>query len=256
MKTTVLHEILAVEQDRERDAAQALERTLNSFTNQTHLFQGLHSVYEPFDAESLEGEEKRQALTHTVAGVLGTMAAPFCRAVDVTATKDVTNQSEGARAPIIVDGVQMTQPLPATTLLMLESRLKTLGVVLSAIPTLAEGREWVLDAAKGQDVYRDANVRTGFKNKKVINHKILVEATTHHPAQVEKWSEDERVGKTTETTWSGMVTPADKALILHRLSRLQAATKQARMRANMAEVTQVEVAESLMNFLLDGVEVV
>lgn len=79
-----------------------------------------------------------------------------------------------------------------------------------------------------------------------------MEATDNHPAQVDRWQEDERVGKTITTIWSGMMTQAAKDGIMDRLGALRRAVKQARMRANTAEVTQVSVADDLLKFILQG----
>jgi len=108
--TTVLHEILAIESDRDAASNAALTNTQAMFQNGQHLFLGQHAVYEPFDSESLEGKEDVQDMTTTVPEVLAKLSEPFARALDVTATKDVTNQSEAARSAVEVDGKEIIPP--------------------------------------------------------------------------------------------------------------------------------------------------
>ena len=78
---------------------------------------------------------------------------------------------------------------------------------------------------------------------------MIVEPTQFHPAQIHTWTEDERVGKVTESSWSGMMSPAEKSQLISRLQNLIIATKQARQRANTAAVVEVDVARPLIDYL-------
>lgn len=248
--STKLHEILAVEADREAAATAVLNETLVTFTKKPEHFIGKHTIYKALtegDTDG-EGEEASKEIVDTALGKLRHCFSIINKAIDVTATKDATNQL--AHAEIIIDGKALTTPLPATTLLTLEKKIKQWLDVLLQIPTLAPGRVWVLDATKGPNIYRDEAPEARYRTKKVIQHKILVEPTTHHPAQVEKWSEDVRVGKLTDTSWSSMMSPAEKSQIITRATELLAAVKQARQRANTQEVVQVDVAKTLTDFII------
>lgn len=248
---TKLHEILAVIGDRESAATTITTETLKTF-GKSHLFLGKVGRYTPFDeASSMEAEETtNQELVTTVAEKLEHTFKAIARAMNVTAIRDLTNQSAAARAAIIVDGEALTPELPATTLLSLESRLKGWLAVLTAIPTLAPGRKWELAPDKGPNIYLDATDDVKFRTKKMTHHKILVEPTPHHPAQIHTWTEDEKVGKVVESSWSGMMSPADKSSLIARLQTLISATKQARQRANMADVVEIDVAKPLIDYLL------
>lgn len=120
------------------------------------------------------------------------------------------------------------------------------------IPTLSPGRSWVKDSDMGDHVYRDSNPEQKFRTQRVTKHTVLVEPTEHHPAQIDKWQEDERIGKFVETVWSGLISPAEKSELIERTQTLLEATKQARQRANCQPVKQVKIAESVTNFLLKG----
>lgn len=78
---------------------------------------------------------------------------------------------------------------------------------------------------------------------------VLYEATDKHPAQVKEITLDKNVAKVTTERQSGMVSPATKALWLRRISDLATAVKEARQRANMAEIEQLKVADSIHDFI-------
>lgn len=246
---TKLHEILAVEGDRNAAATAILAETITTFTKRPEHFMGHNSSYVPFDeADAATAEVSGKELVTTVADKLKHCFEVVGRAVDVTATKDATNQRTAAE--VIINGVAITNPLPATTLLALESQLKKWMEVFLAIPTLAPGRKWEADSSKGEGVFTDAMPELQFKTKKSIKSKVLYDATKEHRAEIEKWAEDEKIGKTTVTKWCSMISPADKSAIIARCEELLAAVKQARQRANAQEVIQVSVADNLIKYLL------
>ncbi len=88
-----------------------------------------------------------------------------------------------------------------------------------------------------------------YKTKKAIKHKVLYEATPNHPAQIEKWSEDERVGKYTKQMWCGLFSNPQKTAILNRVDKLIRAVKKARQRANRVEVKNTEVMTDILSYL-------
>lgn len=246
---TKLHELLAVESDREAAATAILTETTTTFTKKPDHFLGKHSIYHSFEENSADdAEESTKELVDTVNGKLQHCFSILAKAVDVTASKDATNQK--AVADIEINGTVLATAVPATTLLMLENRLKRWTELLLNIPTLAPGRKWELDPSRGPNIYLDTAPDARFRTKKVIQHKILVEPTEHHPAQIEKWSEDIRIGKVVDTAWSGMMSPAEKSAIISRAQELLAAVKQARQRANSTEVVQISIAKKLTDFIL------
>lgn len=245
---TSLHEILAVENDRQSAAEAIINETIQTLNKKPDHFIGKHVSYMPFDETAMDAEEATKELVTTVREKLKHCFKIAAVAIDVTATKDETNRE--AMAEIIVNGVTLTEHLPATTLLMLENRLKKWLEVLMATPTLAPGRTWIRDDSRGQGVYVDNNPDAKFRTKKVMCHKVLVEPTPHHPAQIEKWSEDERVGKITETTWCSMLPPSEKSTLIEKATNLLAAVKQARQRANQKTIVNVSIGDKLASYIL------
>lgn len=245
-----LHEIIAVEGDRAKEATAILKETEVTFSKRAEHFIGSHSKYTPFDEGAADASEESKAMDTTVREKLDYMFQSLIKSVDITATKDEGNRH--AKANIVLKGCVLARDVPATTLLMLEGKLKRWQEVFLKIPTLSPGREWVKDPDKGAGIYRDNNPPARFRTARTTKHKVLVQATDKHPAQIEKWQEDERIGRIVETTWSGMLSPAEKSELLARLSDLHAAVKEARMRANSTEVTPVFIGELLVSYLLDG----
>ena len=77
----------------------------------------------------------------------------------------------------------------------------------------------------------------------------MVPATPQHPAQVKEWSADKAIGKYTTQTFSGMISPADKALMLSRVDKLLAAFKKARQRANCQETSAMEIGQTIIKYI-------
>jgi len=98
-------------------------------------------------------------------------------------------------------------------------------------------------------VFRTKFPTERFKTAKEVKHKVLYDATDHHPAQIETWNEMVNVGRITETTWSGMISPADKSLYIGRMDKLIQAVKKARQRANTTKVGKAEVGPTIFNYL-------
>lgn len=242
-----LHQLLAVEGDLEDIFKRALGETSGIF-GRADAFQAWHERFEA-TAEGVPDEgDKHKEMVTTVPSVLDEMTEHTVRYLDAVLQKETTNQT--ARAAIKIDGKEITEALPVTFLLGLETKLKALRKVISQAPVLDPGVAWDPDPDTGDNVRKRRHPATRTKTKKTVNHKILVEPTEHHPAQIEKWSEDVPVGKYTKNEWTGMITPAEKTAILKRLDKLSRAVKKARTEANEAEVVNVQAADSILSFVL------
>jgi hypothetical protein len=243
-----LHQLLAVESDLKESQKVVCEETVNVFTKKGNLFMGSNRKYEPFDAEdTTEYPEENQEITTTVPARLQyteDFVAPYW---DALLQKETTNQE--AVAAIEINGQVITAELPATFLLGLETRLKELRNVYKAIPTLDQGVKWEEAPSIGEHVYIRVHPDKKLKTAKTFRHQILVEATQHHPAQVEKWDDTKDVGMFTKSIWSGMTTSAHKAELLKRVDDLIVATKKARQKANNINVKKVEVAKDLFGYI-------
>jgi len=245
-----LHEVLAVESDLESQSAKIMNEAIATFTKKASHFIGYHKWLVMFDESRKieeQGAEDHKEIVDTVKGKVNHVWQHFGRYLDALGQKERTNQD--ARADLVVDGKVIAEALPATQLLGLESRLKKLRDVYSAVPTHQPGFEWVPDEARGKEVFKTANVATSTKSEKAMRHKVLVEPTEYHPAQVENWSENVAVGVFKTEHWTSMVSPAKKAEWLGRLDKLIRAVKKARQRANTAPIVSNKVSSALRQYI-------
>lgn len=243
-----LHELLAVETDLEGTYKRIVEEATNTFSKKPDHFQGFIKKLEMFDeAKSNENIDEYKEMTTTVDDKLEYVSEHAVRYIDAVLQKEIANQN--AVADLIVNGKLIASALPATFLLGLENKLKQLRLMYNSIPTLQPGIKWVEDENIGKGVYVTDHPDVKFKTAKTIQHKVLVNPTDKHPAQIDKWEEQTPVGKYTTLSTSGMLTPARKSELLGRVDKLIQACKQARQRANCVEVENVTIAKDLIDFI-------
>ena len=245
-----LHEVLAVEGELKGANEKILIETAATFSKKAAHFSGSHKQYRPFnDAEAeAEGFEENHEMVTTVNAKLNHMWTHVSRYLDAKLQKERTNQE--ARANIEIDGKTIAEDVPATFLLGLESKIVQWRKVLDQVPTLAPGVSWRKDPDKGEHVYLAEHQETSFRTKKTVQHKILSEATDHHPAQIERWNEDTNVGKYITTRWCGMLSAAEKSELIEKLDKLSRAVKQARQRANSTEIVKSKIGMRIVDFLM------
>ena len=243
-----LHELLAVEGDLEGTWKKILAETLNVFTKKTTLFFGFVRKLKMFsDSRQNENDEEHKAMTTTVPKKLEYMWVSTIRYFNAIAQKESTNQL--ASADLIVDNKVLIEKMPATLLLGLESRLKQVRDVYDSIPTLPPGMDWEAYSAMGPDVYKTIHTEDAFKTEKSFKVQVLYAATKEHPAQVDKLSETENIGKYEKTHWAGVLSPADKMELLERVDKLIRSVKQARQRANSTVVVKLDIGKVLYEYI-------
>lgn len=246
-----LHEVLAVQADLEGTAKKVSQEAITTFTKRADHFQGHHKSLEMFAEERSQeekGAEDHKAIVTTVDKKLEYIWKAVGKHFDAILQKERTNQD--ARADLIVDGVVIMEGLPATFLLAMETKLKDLRAVYEAAPTLAPGIDWEDDpAAEMSGVFRMKHPETKHKQEKTIKHKVLVDPTEHHPAQIEKWTENLNVGTFITQRQCSMITPAKKSEYLGRIDKLIRACKRARQRANNTEIVKMKVASKIREFI-------
>lgn len=250
---TKLHEVLAVEPDKEGIAKRMIDETRDVFKNKHHIFNGLtKSLKMDTSDESNSSLEEASAeiieVTTTVPERLAYTESSISDWLDVVLTKEAGNQGE-AKADIVIDGETIAADLPATFLLGLEKKLKHIRDMYDSIPTLPPSLVWEKDENAQENVYRSRNDDIKTKTQKRPQFRVLYDATPEHPAQVEKWMEEVVVGRYTTTHQSGMIPAHRKASMMGRLDKLIQAVKQARMRANSVQVENLSVGSKLFDYI-------
>jgi hypothetical protein len=242
-----LHELLAVETDLESTYKKVLEEAIVTFTKKADHFMGTHKVLTMFD-ESKQNENltEHKEMVTTVDSKLDYVKDFIIQYFDAILQKEKTNQI--ATADLVVDGVVLAKALPATFLLGMETKLKSVRTMYEHTPTLPPGQKWEEDKEAGKGIYK-TTLDDKLKTAKTFQHKVLVAPTDKHPAQVEKWEESIPVGRYVTTAQYGMLTPARKSHLIGQIDKLIQACKKARQRANCAEVEKVEIGKSIIDYI-------
>lgn len=246
-----LHEILAVEQSLESSSKMLTKEAMKNLGKE-HLFKGHVKSHQVFreDESHLKQSDEVVPVDSTAMEILDYIIKPVSKYWDCVLQKECTNQSATATLTI---GTTDFNDLPATFLLGLESKLKSLREVYNNIPTLTPAMTWIPnESAEKPGIFITATPEERFQTRNENDFITVSEATDHHPAQIREVSKTVNVGKFLVTYHSGMMKPVDKAAILERLDTLIQETKKARMRANNVEVVKANIGESIFKYLHTG----
>lgn len=241
-----LNQIIAVEKGVKNKCNNEITSAYHEI-QKSALFAGIARTYAPRDEEGERFPDERQKVQRRAEEILNFTADRMTRYWDTTLTKDSANTE--AWADVVVDGKTIIKDAPVTFLLFLEKQLTDLATMVKKLPTLDSGESWKLDTT--QDCYATEPAKT-VKTKKIPRAFVKSEATQHHPAQVETFTEDVVVGDWTTVKYSGALPQSRISDLVERISKLQAAVKFAREEANTIEVHQQYAGEAVFKFLLGG----
>lgn len=245
-----LHELLAVENDLKNKFQTLVQETLTTFNKRTDHFVGHNKKVRALNESrqmEMDAFEENKPVDTTVQEKLDYLMGTVIEFWDAKAQKELTNQF--AKADVVLDGFEL-RDVPATLLLAMESQLQYLrNMVYFNIPTLAPGVEWVKDETLGRGIYKTADTEKRTKTEKTIQHKVLVQATDKHPAQVEKWNADVPVAIVETQKFSGMMTPAEKSKMLSKIDKLIVEFKKARQRANKEEIKHIDLGKKIFDYI-------
>lgn len=238
-----LNQIIAIEKG-------IKSRTQRDLTDAHHALQkqallaGITRTYTPddemgekFPSETTRVQVRAQDMIQKTQEVLTEL-------FDVTATKDETNCQ--ARADVVVDGKVLLSKVPVTSLLFLEKQLVDVHTFVKKLPVLDPSETWHFDASNDCQV-TDATFTV--KTKKVPRNHVKAEATEKHPAQVEMYHEDVRVGQWRTVKFSGACPQKQVNELVDRVEKLQKAVKFAREEANGTEVVQKHFGAAVFGYL-------
>jgi hypothetical protein len=238
-----LNQIIAVSKGVKSETLRSLTDAHRDVQKQP-LLSGIARTYQPKDddGERLPAESTRVQLT--AKGVIGDVKTSLARLFDVVATLDTANTH--ARADIVVDGKVLVKDAPVTYLLFLEKQLTDLHTFVAKLPTLDPAENWTFNEVAG---HYAADVSQTTRSKKIPRNHVKAEATEHHPAQVELYTEDVIVGTWSTFKFSGALPATEVRAMAQRVTKLQEAVKFARESANGTEVTDVKVGDAVLGYL-------
>lgn len=238
-----LNQIIAVANGRKGKTQKALTEVYHKCQKPT-MFEGINRTYKPDadDGETFPPENKN--VQYTVTDALKEAQETLTELFDVVATQDWANCL--AKADVVVDGQTILTAVPVTYLLFLEKQLTDIGTFVQKLPTLDPAETWSFNEANAS--YSSAPARTT-KSKKVMRNHVKAQATEHHPAQVDTYTEDVKVGEWSTIKFSGAIPSTRRNELLERVARLSDAVKYAREQANGTEVQDISVGSPVFKYL-------
>jgi hypothetical protein len=237
-----LHQLLAVEPDLKSAVNKEADRILSLFKDGKVRLIGQVKTYEPIEESGEDFPDEVVPLATTVEFELDRLKETYGKWLDAVMQKEATNQI--ANAHLDVGG--FIHFLPATALLNLETKLGEIRKLYATIPTLDPTKVWEWNDDK--EVY-EAAPEVRYRTKKVMRSHVAYDATPEHPAQVETYSEDMRIGVATTVVQSGAIPLKRKRQYMERIDELIRLVKSARQVANSEEVTDVQVAQHLFDYI-------
>jgi hypothetical protein len=240
---TKLNQIIAIE----KGVRATSKTTIDSAHHQAQkpdLFAGLTKTYEPKEEDGVQYPPDSKKLVQRAPNLVTQIQGAFERLWDLTLTKDTTNCSAGA--DIVVGDTVLATDVPVTTLIWLEKQLVDLTTIISKLPVTSVEENWTWD--RDNQLWRAEAVQT-LSQKKIAEYITVAPATEKHPAQVVQVQKDVPQGTWTAQKLSGALSPDARDRFLVQVDLVVQAVKKAREQANMAEVIDVHMGGSILNFI-------
>jgi hypothetical protein len=241
-----LHGLLAVESELKAEAMRQANRVKGVFKSGEKQLFGATKTYQPLEEDGEDFADEVMPLATTVDKELTIFAEAYGKWLDAALQKECTNRDTAGTVSVL-SGVLNQVPAPA--LLNLESKLAEIRQVYAAIPANDPAERWTWDEQNENWLSAE---RITYKTKKVPRAMVAYEATPEHPAQVETYHEDVRVGTWTSVVRSGMLSPRTKRERLERLDNLIREVKKARQRANDIEAATQNFAHAIFDYINNG----
>lgn len=246
-KNPRLSQVVAVEQQVKNKSRRTITDAYHQFQKPA-LLSGFTRNFNPMDEEGYvyPAEETRVQLRAWEA--ITEVQTALTELLDISFTKDTGNTA--VTADVVIDGEVLIPQAPVPFLLFLEKQLQDLVNFVGKIPVLDLAQDWKYDP--NTDYYRSSPVENT-KTKKVLRSKVLYEATTEHPAQVESYYEDLPEGIWTKINFSGALTAKAVKDMALRVEKLQHAVKAAREEANSRQIDTKHIGQSVLRYLFGEV---
>jgi hypothetical protein len=241
-----LNQIIAVVNGKKAQAKK-VEETVYHNAQKAAMFEGIARTYSPLDDDGETFPKEVKYVQYRANDALSAVRASVSELLDATATQDWSNCK--AVADIVVNGKVVLEKVPVTHLLFLEKQVMNLHTIVSKLPTLDPAEKWTFDKDLNCSVTESHETN---KTKKVMRNHVKAEATDKHPAQVETYTEDVKVGEWSTVKYSGAMPASEKNALLARITGLQEALKISREEANQLEITPVKVGDRLFSHIFGG----
>jgi hypothetical protein len=238
-----LNQIIAVVNGKKTRCQKTLTEVYKQLQKPT-LFEGISRTYQPLDEEGETQPPEKKNVQYKCKQAIAEGRAALVELLDVTATQDWANCA--AKADVKVDGQTVLAQVPVTHLLFLEKQLVDLHTFVGQLPTLDPADTWRWD--ENSDCYATEPAVSN-RTKKVPRSHVLYEATEEHPAQVQMYHEDVKVGEWRTIKFSSAMAAQEKNLLLERIRQLQEAVKFAREEANNRDVEDVKIGNKVFDFV-------
>lgn len=238
-----LHEVVAVRKGIKARTYSDLTQ-LHKTAQKADQFAGLERAYQPLDEEGEQFPPESKIVQLTVRDLLAKVRAVLAESWGIELDQEAGNHT--ATADIVVDGNTVMTDAPVTFLIYAEKQLTDLRTMADALPVLETAKRW--EADPNSHLFRTAEAVTG-KTKKVQRPIVLYDATEEHPAQTQLITEDITIGHWHSTYYSGAIPQPTKDALTARIDGLKDAVKQARARANEAEVDRGNDVDGMLTHL-------
>lgn len=243
MSKPKLNQIIAVVNGKKTKTAKAVTEVYHQLQKST-LFEGISRTYKPSTEEGETFPPESKIVQYKVKDAVTAVRQALTELWDVTATQDWANCK--AVADVKIGNTVVLAKVPVPHLLFLEKQLNDLQSFVSKLPTLDSSEEWSF--SEQQDSYTSKVTQTN-KTKKVMRNHEKAPATDKHPAQVETYSEDVKIGVWDTLKFSGAIPAKKKNEMLERIASFQEAVKFAREEANNTEVDLQAVAQPILDYV-------
>jgi hypothetical protein len=240
---TKLNQIVAVVNGVKTKTARTLADVYQNL-KKDQLFDGISRTYQPVDEDGETQPPEQKLVQATTNDSILVVKEALTNMFDTIYTQDVANSQ--ATANVVVEDKMLAPNVPITYLLFLEKQLTDIHTFVNSLPVLDPAFEWTFDENRG--AYATKPMSTN-KTKKVFRNHVKSEATKEHPAQVEVYSEDVKIGEWATVKFSGAMPVAEKKRMLERVNKLSNAVKMAREEANSIEIVNKAIAEALLEYI-------
>lgn len=225
----------------------ALEKGLTELyqkLGKAELFHGISRNYKPDDDNGETQPAEVKLLQMKTSDAVKEAKMLLTEMFDITLTQDKANTQ--AKSDVVVNGIVLVKDVPVTNLLFLEKKITDLKTFVNKLPTLDTSEQWVYD--ENSDAYK-TNPTTTNKTKKLYKTLVKAPATENHPAQVDIYTEDVKVGIWDTVKFSGAIPVKDKNELVARIVQLDDAIKFARENANNMEVEKQNSGQAILEFV-------